>query len=383
MSDESLIRALRALDRPVDVDPAFDDALFAILEREYAHRRRPRPGLTLLLVAALLVALVVGGAVAVGSGLLRLPVPDSLIIDPDQVEAGDCHLPSAPATTRVSEIATDGPVGSVTFAACSVWVASGPPGVVQRIDPMTHEITATVSVGGPDSRVSDIAADGDEVWATVWVEDGRWKLVQIDPASNSVGREIELPPTMGDHLLVVGGRAWLSGFEFPQPGVIDLETGEVIAHIDGGGFREAFGSVWANPYDGGAMLRINPRTLEVTTIELPHPQANLTAVSDTGLWATAGGGRAYKLSPEGEVLLTIDATSIRAALGGDLYAPTGPREDRTDFILRIDEQTGEVIERLDYPIEGWTEELFAAGGSIWAGNSEIAGLVRYEPGDRP
>jgi hypothetical protein len=256
--------------------------------------------------------------------------------------------------------------------------------MVQRIDPVTNEVTATISVGGPDSFVPDIAADGDELWATVWVDDGEWKLVHIDPATNSVAREIELPPTIGDHLVVTGGRAWLSGFEFPDPGVIDLATGEVIAHFDvGTRFFEGFGSVWANPQTGtGEILRIDPRTLAVTTVELADPEANLTAVSETGLWAT-GGGRGYKLSPEGELLLTVDATSIRAALGGDLYTPIGPREDRTDFILRIDERTGEVIERLDYPIDGWTEELSVAAGSIWAGNPVMPGLVRYEPGDRP
>jgi hypothetical protein len=91
MSDEQLIRALRGLDRPVDVDPGFDDALFAILEREYAGRHQPRPGVTLLLVAALLVALLVGGALAVGSGLLRLPpVVDRSIIPPGAINP--CHL---------------------------------------------------------------------------------------------------------------------------------------------------------------------------------------------------------------------------------------------------------------------------------------------------
>lgn len=397
MSDERLIRALRALDRPVDMDPTFGDALYAVLEGEFARRRQFRPSLILLLVAALLVALVVGGVVAVGSGLLRLPAPDSLIIGPDQVEVGDCHLPSAPATTRVTEIATDEPLGSLTFAACSVWVASGPPGVVQRIDSITNEITATVSVGGPDSFVPDIAADGDEVWATVWVDDGRWKLVQIDPASNSAVREIELPPTIGDHLLVTGGRAWLSGFEFPEPGVLDLETGEVIAQIDGGGFLEAFGSVWANAQQG-TMLRIDPRTFEVTTIDLPDPEAYLTAVSDTGLWVTDGGhGHLYKLSPDGEILLTIDEertvgslrwTVVRVALGGYVYATTniyvgdGGDPDRTE-ILRIDDLTGEVVERFDYPIDGYTEELFAAAGSIWTGNPANSGSLRYEPGSRP
>jgi hypothetical protein len=82
MSDERLIRDLRALDRPIEVDPAFGEALYAILDGDYASRRQFGPSLTLLLVAALLVALFVGGVVAVGTGL-RLPwTSDQSIVGP-------------------------------------------------------------------------------------------------------------------------------------------------------------------------------------------------------------------------------------------------------------------------------------------------------------
>lgn len=80
MSDERLIRDLRALDRPLDVDPAFDEALYATLRDELARRHRFRPWLASLLAAALLAA-VIGGAVLIGSRVpptpIRSPTPSA------------------------------------------------------------------------------------------------------------------------------------------------------------------------------------------------------------------------------------------------------------------------------------------------------------------
>jgi hypothetical protein len=386
MSDERLIRALRALDRPVDVDPAFGDSLYSILEGEYARRHQIRPRVTLLLVAALLVALVVGGAVAVGSGLLRLPAPDAWIIGPYPSDDG-CFLAAPPAETRITEIATQGAPGTVAFAACSFWVGSWTTNAVQRIDPSTNEITATITVGRPGSTVRDLATDGEDVWASIGLS-----LVRIDPLNNVVVEQIEIPETMGDMMVVVGGRAWLSGFEFPRPGAIDLTSGEVVHEIPGSGFVDAgFGSVWANA--AGAILRIDPRTFEVTRLDLPHPDAYLTAVSATGLWvASPQERRIYKLSPIGDVLLTLDeertvdserVTAVRAVLGRHVYATStiyvggSGDPDRTE-ILRIDDLTDEIVERLVYSAEAWSEAVEAAGDSIWVGNTEIPTLVRYE-----
>ncbi|TMB52077.1 MAG: hypothetical protein E6J50_02800 [Chloroflexi bacterium] len=74
MNDEQLTRLFRSLDEQAEPDAAFADALFARLERE-AHLggRRRMSGTWALVAAALLLAGAVGAAVAVGSGLLKLP----------------------------------------------------------------------------------------------------------------------------------------------------------------------------------------------------------------------------------------------------------------------------------------------------------------------
>lgn len=387
MSDESLIRALRALDRPVDVDPAFDDALFASLEREYARRRQFRPGVTLLLVAALLVALLVGGAVAVGSGLLRLPAPDALIIGPFPSD-DDCPLPAPPAETRVTEITAEGatdPPGPVAFSACSFWVGSRTTNVVQRIDPSTNEISATIRVGLPGSKVIDLASEGGDLWASIWVSFGEWRLVRIDTASDLAAEEIDIPDTIGDHIVVTDGRAWLSGFEFPRPGVIDLTTGEVVTTFDPplGQFTPGFGNVWAT---GNGIARIDPTTFQVTRFSLPG-EAISPEASATGIW-TGSAGRVHKLSPSGEILLTVDSVPelcCPLAVGDSVYVFTLRDLDEAGTeisgILRVDDLTGEILERLDYRWEGL---IGAAGGSLWfVGGGDVPTLVRYEVPNNP
>ncbi len=77
MNDERIFERLAAHAGPTDVDPGFDDQLYALLQQEMRRSgRSSRPAL--LLVAALLLALAVSGAALVLSGIVDRPVlPDS------------------------------------------------------------------------------------------------------------------------------------------------------------------------------------------------------------------------------------------------------------------------------------------------------------------
>lgn len=72
MNDERWMTALRAMDRPVDPDPTFADQLFGSLT-DGLGQRRSRPPL-LLVAAVLALTAALAGALAVGSGLIELPI---------------------------------------------------------------------------------------------------------------------------------------------------------------------------------------------------------------------------------------------------------------------------------------------------------------------
>jgi hypothetical protein len=72
MTDERFFELLAAHAGPADIDPAFEDRLYALLREERRRSKPLAPG-SLLLVAALLALLAISAAVGVGSGVLRLP----------------------------------------------------------------------------------------------------------------------------------------------------------------------------------------------------------------------------------------------------------------------------------------------------------------------
>ena len=73
MNDDELFRRLAAHAGSAEIDPGFDDGLYGLLQGQMGRSRRStRP--VLLLVAAVLLAVVLGSAVLVGSGIVELPV---------------------------------------------------------------------------------------------------------------------------------------------------------------------------------------------------------------------------------------------------------------------------------------------------------------------
>ena len=105
----------------------------------------------------------------------------------------------APTNGGVVELSADGtsskiPVGNdphaITHAAGSIWVTNRQDNSVWRIDPTSHNVTATVTVGGAPTA---IAAAGSAVWVA---NADAGTLSKIDTTSNSVTGTVSLanPP---------------------------------------------------------------------------------------------------------------------------------------------------------------------------------------------
>lgn len=96
MTDERLFERLAMHGGPADVDHAFEDRLYALLQSEMGRRERStRPAL--LLVAALLAILVISAAIAIGSGFIELP----WVVDgsPTPSPSAGASEPSGPSPT--------------------------------------------------------------------------------------------------------------------------------------------------------------------------------------------------------------------------------------------------------------------------------------------
>ena len=113
-------------------------------------------------------------------------------VDPAGGDAETIPLDSAPKDVAVGEGA--------------VWVTSQLDDTVSRIDPATHDVTATVGVG---RGAAGIAVGAGSVWVANAI-DGT--VSRIDPATARVTKTIEVAGSAED-VVVGGGAVWVTGHE--------------------------------------------------------------------------------------------------------------------------------------------------------------------------
>ena len=105
MNDDQLTRLFRSLDEPAEPRAAFADSLLADLERMTTGTAiRRRTSVRWLLAAAMLLLVASLGALAIGSGLIKLPivlVVESATPEPSGPSASGIASPSAVATAIV------------------------------------------------------------------------------------------------------------------------------------------------------------------------------------------------------------------------------------------------------------------------------------------
>jgi len=253
MRDDQLHNLLRGLEQDRGPDPAFAGALFDRLTAEAVPRASSR-GTLLLLAAALIVVLAAG--LAIGSGLVRLPI----VVDASPSATPVTANPTPTPVATPPEPSTPGPTPSATAEPTLAGriLAVQAPEVVLRADPATDAEEVAVLrtgqrmgvVGGPT------VADGVE-----------WYAVRIGP---------------GD----------LSGWVSAGPERTDLalvEDGGVAAACAGDGCPEGSGVYVADLSDGSLeKVADNPMWVGVWS-----PDGSLLAVS------SAPAGTVALLDPEG------------------------------------------------------------------------------------
>ena len=172
-----------------------------------------------------------------------------------------------------------------------MWVANEHNGSVQRIDPATNKVVATIPVG-------PIAPNGPQIMTAgpggVWVGiQHTGENVRVDAATNKVGLRVPLDgPVASD-----GKQVWI-GVDAGPNGVsqvvrIDPVSGKVITAVDLetedpiGGLAVGLGSVWVSA-DGG-LTRIDPATGRIVGhLDLGGDGGNVV-VAGGAVWVTADG----------------------------------------------------------------------------------------------
>jgi DNA-binding beta-propeller fold protein YncE len=162
--------------------------------------------------------------------------------------------PHTPTWMLVAHVKVGQTPGPVTLGGRWAFVPNMSDGTVTQIDRSTGKVVATITVAdphvlrnqgcAPDSvhayysgswgwRMCDtpyaIAWDGSALWA---LDNGRTRLVRIDPATHRSTYDISLPGT-GWAVAIEGSTAWVSGFAAPTALYeVDLAAQQVVATID-------------------------------------------------------------------------------------------------------------------------------------------------------
>lgn len=275
--------------------------------------------------------------------------------------------PALPARVSAS-IAMDHAPSGLIVGPDAVYVANHRGGSIQRIDPETNRVTATVLVGG--QLVFPVFADSvDPLWACTNVDS---VLHQVDVTS---GRLTAAVPANcnGGWRSVINGQVWgVSGGEISDLWVIDARSGEVLLtkplERSVGPPIFAGGRVLIGSGESGITLAFGPGGEPLTGIPVETP------------WLTEAGGKVYRVPSDGKLaeldpvtLAVVRTYTVPPHEGVD---PTLAADDaghlyyRPDYthLYRVDIASGVVDMFLELPWAETPTDIAWGFGSLWLTN---------------
>jgi YVTN family beta-propeller protein len=228
----------------------------------------------------------------------------------------------------------------------ALWITRNTAGTVERLDPHTGQVVATIPLL-PHLRAG-IALSANAVWVASGTNNTIWR---IDTRTNRVVATI--PVGMFPRSLAVGdGSLWVcTGHDTPGLWRIDLNTNRVVAKIDvsenqtsqcGGVAVAPDGSVWVINYysddDTNDLLRINPQTNAITaTVALGKDVTFGLVAQANAIWAVSDVRQVLlRIDPQMNRLigsLSLKSQPVAMALeGGALWIQGGITDDSGSLV---------------------------------------------------
>lgn len=224
----------------------------------------------------------------------------------------------------------------------SIWIASAAEGTVQRVDPTTGAIVATITVADPQRLLaagcapssehayatgsfglracdapSAVAAGAGAIWA---VANDANAIVRLDPASNAITQTIALG-FAGWSLTATEDAVWVSDYANDAVVRVDPRTGRVVARIPVPAWPTEIAAsgdaVWVVCSAAGTVVRLDGTRNAVTATIGVGAWPLAIAVAGDDVWVRGGAVRA------GGGLSRIDARTNAVALVVQAGAPEG------------------------------------------------------------
>jgi virginiamycin B lyase len=205
---------------------------------------------------------------------------------------------------RLASVQLREPCGAMAVHSRFVWVADCKEKAVYKIDRRTAQILAVVRTGlaSPDGETNVVAGGG-----SIWVpSDTSGRIVRIDPLSHQVIASVSVDP--GTHYLAFGmASLWAVSSSQQSLQQIDPRTNTVVRRIAlgrGPGFLAAGeGAVWVQEQTDGTVARVDPTTGNVT---------GRVKVGKTLKWGDidTGGGQVWLRTTDDQTYATIDPHTL-------------------------------------------------------------------------
>lgn len=175
----------------------------------------------------------------------------------------------------------------------SIWVAYEGQGQVQRIDPHSNRVVATIGLRGAASG-GGIAVAGGHVWASIVGEGRRGHVLRIDPSTDRVSGTPAAVGTGPGRLHVGLGSVWVQNTSDPYATAsrIDPTTGAAQQLAITGEPMVGFGHVWALGTQSGrgptVLYRYAPRSPGAYVPAAPFPRGSAMAFGAGHVWVLSG-----------------------------------------------------------------------------------------------
>ena len=312
-----------------------------------------------LLVVAALVAIALAVTGGSGSG--------DIAVLPNSVVAID-----ASSGKPVGDVPVGGRPVAVTAGAGGVWVANADDGTVSRIDPKHHQVVKTIGLG---ADVNGLATG----FGSIWVAGGNDETVfRIDPAHDAIQAKLQFgtadPLRPKPVFFVAGGRKGVWVTRARQLLEIDPATNRLRREVSLPGnpidLGAGGGDVWVTLEDE-RIVRVDEGSGKITTTSQAPGSAYSPVVTGDGLWLIL-----YTHTPQVAELDPATATQtasvslpnsfpVAIAAGDGVIWAVDHAQGR---VWRVDEKapTADLVSTVAYhPIS-----VAAADGTVWVGVQE-------------
>ena len=257
----------------------------------------------------------------------------------------------------------------------AVWVKSDD-GSLDRIDPQTNTITASVEVS--DSLCQGLGAGPRSVWTCT-----TGGVVRVDPVTNEVVASVDVDKSTFQGQIGVGfGHAWVLDGEGTTLLGVSESTNAVALRVPLGtpcvDVAVSARKVWVSCGVDDVVLGIDPDRSEVVTRVRRLEEVRAITATAHAVWVGYAEGVARIDAATGEVtaravLDVTDQTRMTASAGDVWIRRPAP------FLSRLDATSLEVRDDIESAAAASSGSVLVAFGSVWASAYDDALVYRLTP----